>query len=121
MGRIEFTKDSLSPNLKRMKPALNRNIYQVLRFHEPNMVAHAKTTAPWQDDTGNARNGLIGSVGIIAPGIFTLTLAGSVPYQIWLEVRFAGKNAVIMPTIRVTFPKVMASFTKLLERMGLNG
>lgn len=121
MARIEFTSDSLTPGLKKLAPALNRNVYQVLRFHQPRIVAHAKTTAPWEDQTSNARNGLNAQVDVIGKHTYALTLYGSVPYQIWLEVRWAGKYAVIMPTIRVFGPLVMASFTKLLERMGAGG
>lgn len=119
MARVEFTSDSISPNLKKMVPQLRRNVYQVLRFHQPGMVAYAKTNAPWKDDTGNARNGLNGEVQVLGRDEYALILFGSVKYQIWLEVRFAGKYAIIQPTIRHYFPLVMASFTKLLERMGL--
>lgn len=121
MARVEFTKNSLSPNLHRMTPLLRRNVYQILRFHEPQMVARAKRDAAWEDQTGNARNGLAGRVDVLTPSTYALTLYGSVPYQIWLEVRFAGKYAIIMPTIRVYYPIVMASFTRLLERMGVGG
>src|SRR5687768_18140704 len=79
-----------------MGPALNAGIYQVLRFHQPQIAARAKTNAPWEDQTGNARNGLNARVDIILPYVFALTLFGSVKYQIWLEVRFAGKYAIIM-------------------------
>lgn len=121
MARVEFTSDSISPNLKKMVPMLRRNVYQVLRFHEPNLAATAKTKAPWEDQTGNARNGLAAVTRVEGPDEYSLTLYGSVKYQIWLEVRWAGKYAIIMPTIRAYAPLVMASFTKLLERMGLGG
>jgi hypothetical protein len=121
VARVEFTKNSLSPGIKNLIPVLNRNVYQVLRFHQPKVVAHAKTNAPWEDRTSNARNGLNAQVDVIAPHVYALTLYGSVPYQIWLEVRFAGKYAIIMPTIRIYGPLVMASFTKLLERMDILG
>lgn len=119
MGRVEFTKDSLTPSLKRMYPALQRNVYQVLRFHQPTLEATAKTNASWTDRTGNARNSLNASVEVLGPHTWALVLAGGVKYQIWLEVRFAGKYAIIMPTIRAYAPVVFASFTKLLERMGV--
>lgn len=102
-----------------MTPTLRRNVYQVLRFHEPQMVAKAKRDAVWEDQTGNARNGLAGRVDVLLPSVYALTLYGSVPYQIWLEVRFAGKYAIIMPTIRAYYPIVLASFTRLIERMGV--
>lgn len=119
MARVEFTKDSISPNLKRVMPVLNRNIYQVLRYHEPQVVSQAKTHASWTDRTTNARSGLIATTTVVGKHAYALVLAGSVKYQIWLEVRFAGKYAIIMPTLRAQFPMVLASYRKLLERMGL--
>lgn len=121
MARVEFTKNSLTPGLRRMPVVLNNNINQVLRFHQPRIVAHAKTKAPWEDQTGNARNGLNAQVDRLGPTTHALTLFGSVPYQIWLEVRFAGKYAIIMPTIRIYGPIVMASMNKLLDRMSVGG
>lgn len=120
MGRVEFTKDSLSPGLKNVMPVLNRNIYQVLRYHQPAIAAQAKTDASWTDRTGNARNGLGSEVQVLAKHTYALVLYGSVKYQIWLEVRFAGKYAIIMPTVTSYAPKVYASLYKLLERMGVS-
>lgn len=119
MGRIEFTKDSLSPGLDRLMPVLNRNIYQVMRFHAPSLEAKAKTDAKWTDRTTNARSSLNASVQVEGKHTYALVLAGGVKYQIWLEVRFAGKYAIIMPTIHAYAPVVLASFSKLLERMGV--
>lgn len=119
MARVEFTSNSLSPNLHRMPTILRRNIYQVMRFHEPQIRSQAKTNAKWEDQTGNARNGLNSTVQVLAPDVYALVLFGSVKYQIWLEVRFAGRYAIIVPTIRAYAPVVLASFTKLLERMGV--
>lgn len=119
MARVEFTKNSLTPGLQRLMPTLNRNIYQVLRFHQPSITAQAKTNAPWEDDTGNARNGLNAEVSVPRKYTYVLTLYGSVPYQLWLEVRFAGKYAIIMPTVKSYAPKVFASLHGLLERMGV--
>lgn len=119
MARVEFTKDTLSPRLGKVMPVLSRNIYQVLRYHEPQVVSQAKTHASWTDRTTNARSGLIAAVVIERPHVYSLVLAGSVKYQIWLEVRFAGKYAIIMPTLRAQAPLVMISLRKLLERMKL--
>lgn len=120
MARVEFTKDSITPSLQRLMPVLNRNLYQVMRFHEPGIRSQAKTNAPWQDDTGNARNGLNAEASVPSKNTYVLTLYGSVKYQTWLEVRFAGKYAIIMPTVRSYAPKVIASMHKLLERMGVS-
>lgn len=121
MGRVQFTSNSLSPNLKKLPAVLDRNIYQVLRFHEPKVAGKARKNAPWKDDTGNARSGLSTEVVVLSRGVYALVLYHRVPYGLWLEVRFEGRYATIMPTLRGHAPLVMASFTKLLERMGIEG
>lgn len=120
MARVEFSTNTLGPNIHKMKPALHAGIYQVLRFHQPQISARAKTNASWEDQTGNARNGLNSKVELLFPYVFALTLYGSVKYQIWLEVRWAGRYAIIVPTIRTYAPVVMASFVMLLQRLGAN-
>jgi hypothetical protein len=116
--RVEFTKDSLRPGIKKLVPVLNRNLLQVMKFHEPQAASEMKRTAPWTDRTGNARNGL--SAKASADGdIYTLTLYGKVKYQIYLETRWSGLRAVIMPTVRSYGPKVLGSLRKLLDRLNL--
>lgn len=75
-----------------------------------------KANAPWNDITGNARNGLRGRYGAgagrNAAGQFTgggtggggsvshkVTFSHSVEYGIWLEIRFDGRNAIILPAV----------------------
>lgn len=119
--RVEFTKDSLTPGLKRLGPVLDKNLGQVMRYHEPVLEREARHDAPWRDQTGNARNGLTCVALQPNPWRYELVLFHKVKYGIWLEVRWSGKFAVIMPTIRWYAPKVRASFSKLLDRMNLKG
>lgn len=118
-SRVEFTKNSLSPSLENLMPTLHSNLYQIMRYHEPNMQAEARTKAPWKDQTSNARNGLFVKAGVPAKHVYQLTLYGSVSYQIWLEVRWSGRYAIIMPTVRSYAPKVVGSMYKLLDRMNV--
>lgn len=68
-------------------------------YHKGEAETFMRNNAPWTDRTGNARAGLHAEVNIINQGeAFEMILAGSVPYQIWLEVRFSGKYAIIQPT-----------------------
>lgn len=91
---------------------------QVLIAHRmaPQVANYAKINAPWTDQTGNARNGLTAqpydegtTVGII--------LYHQVSYGIWLEVRWAGRYAIINPTIDAMGPKVMDQYNNLLARL----
>lgn len=114
--RVEFLKDSLTPNLKRFDAQVQRGVNQVLFFHEPRLRSHARKAAPWEDDTGNARNGLSTEVGELSPGRHYLKLFHRVPYGIWLEIIQQGKYSIIMPSINLFGPQVMASLTKLVKR-----
>lgn len=103
-------------NMKRGGKALEREIDQRLQFQAPRLEAFMKTTAPWTDQTGNARNGLAARAyntgseqGII--------LYHQVPYGVYLELKNDGKFAIIIPTLEAVGPDVMASIDRLLERM----
>jgi hypothetical protein len=116
-NRVEFTKNSLTPGLEKMIPVLHSNIFQVMRYHEPQIQAQARNKAPWKDQSSNARHGLFAKASVPTKHVYQLTLYGSVSYQIWLEVRWSGKYAIIMPTVRSYAPKVISSLHKLLDRM----
>lgn len=60
--------------------------------------AYAKDNAPWDDRTGDAREGLTAEAyhdgskhGVV--------LYHTVDYGIWLEIRWSGTYAIILPTI----------------------
>lgn len=68
-------------------------------YHKGEAETFMRNNAPWTDRTGNARAGLHAEVNVIDQGkAFEMIMAGSVPYQIWLEVRFSGKYAILQPT-----------------------
>jgi len=78
----------------------------------------AKNNAPWTDRTGNARSGLHAEVEVIDQGkAFELTVAHTVSYGIWLEVRFSGRYAIIQPTVdyigALLISRIASSIAKL--------
>lgn len=78
----------------------------------------AKTDAPWQNHTGDARRRLKGDALPVENG-FKLRLAHGVEYGIWLEVANERRFAIIEPTIRkVGSSEIMPGFTRLLDRLG---
>lgn len=78
-----------------------------------NIEAKAKTNAPWQDQTGFARNRLKGDFEW-KKDTATITLSGGVDYQIFLELAMAKKYAIIMPTLQAEAPKVFAGYKRLI-------
>ena len=116
-GAIRFLleEDTLTPGIKALPAFVNKIVGTTMKFYEPQVENYAKLNAPWTDQTTNARNGLIASSGKEG-GSHYIVLAHQVPYGIWLEVRWGGKYAIIMPIIDVYGPKVMSTIQKILDR-----
>ena len=88
---------------------------EVLRA-APEFVTYAKTNAPWTDRSGNARAGLTCTPRSEDGGnAFELIMAGSMFYQIFLETRFSGKYAILMPTVLAMGKVLMKRIERRLE------
>lgn len=59
---------------------------------------YAKQNAPWDDRTGDARDGLTAK-GHFRLTQYTIELYHTVEYGIWLEIRWDGYYGIILPTI----------------------
>lgn len=66
---------------------------------------YAKSNAPWQDQTGQARAGLTAEVEN-SNGDIVLSLGHTVDYGLWLEVIQSGRFAIIMPTLETEAPRI---------------
>lgn len=77
-----------------------------------------RNNAPWTDRTGNARTGLSATTDHERKKLHRMNLFGRVPYQIWLEVRFAGRYAIIIPALVDQGPKLMGTLNKVFARLG---
>lgn len=116
-GRLSITKDSLGPGLKAGDERLIAATYASLGMNSGRVQRNARNNAPWQDQTGNARNGLFAeayrekeSMGIV--------LYHTMEYGIWLEVKNSGQYAIILPTVREMGPVVMNSIRGVMNRIG---
>lgn len=107
--------DTLTPGVRGLNTFVNKAISTVMAYYEPQIENHAKINAPWTDQTTNARNGLIARSGKTA-NEYWIVLAHQVPYGIYLETRWAGKYAIIQPTLEVYGPKIMNTLEGILDR-----
>jgi hypothetical protein len=109
-------------NIKELGPFVDKAAAGVVKYWDSRVESAAKINAKWTDRTTNARNGLIAASGKEG-GVHYIVLAHRVPYGLWLEIRWSGKYAIILPTLNVYGPKVMQTFEKLLDgykgKMGL--
>lgn len=114
---LYLDEDTLTPAIKSIPAFVNRMVATTMRFYAPQVENSAKSNAPWTDRTTNARNGLTARAGSEGKTHY-VELSHSVPYGIWLEVRFSGRNAIILPTIEEFGPRVMGTLQQILDRVG---
>ena len=79
-------------------------------------TAYMKQNAPWTDRTGAARNGLH-AVPAHRTGRYELLLAHAVSYGIWLEVKYSGRDAIILPSIRVAVRELESRINGMWGRL----
>jgi hypothetical protein len=111
-----FTFDSLTPNLQRLLPRVDAAVDLVFDRYEVEAENHARTNAPWHDNTGNARAGLFAQHDKTPMVEHTLTIYGTMPYTFWLEVRWSGKYAIIGPTMLEIAPNLAADLAAAVSR-----
>lgn len=97
-------------------PKMMARIYMLFQFEARGLESYMRQNAPWQDQTSNARNGL-SARPFQDPLHVGIDLFHTVPYGIWLETRFSGAYAIIVPTINAKAPEVLASVRGLMGRM----
>lgn len=118
MARFTFdASDIKSP--RQFDNDMQRALLGVVKYWDGRVEAHMKHQAPWTDRTTNARNGLAAR-GVKESGtVFSIILSHAVDYGIYLErgTRYMRARPIILPTIAIFGPKVMAFTRKLLDRM----
>lgn len=122
LGRLDFDARELLANITTLQPKIRRAIRGAMDYHSTRAVAYARQNAPWTDRTSNARNGLFATVAYARNNSASVMVIGhSVPYGIWLEVRFSGRYAIIRPTVAYIGPRVMTTAETSVRRILANG
>ena len=126
--RFHYRDDQIQTRLGSLDARLGLALNALMEYYAMKGMGYLKMDAPWTDRTGAARTGLHTSVGGYsrgADGRFTsggnnehvITFAHSVNYGIWLEVKYSGRDAVIMPTVLKTGGELMQSLQSLLRQI----
>lgn len=116
-GGIHFYYDTLRPGIATFPGKLDIAIASVMEYQSGNVQDYARSNASWTDRTSNARNGLFARAYRRGKA-HGIVLYHSVPYGIWLEVRWGGKYRIIVPTIQTQGRAVMTMLSQVLRRMG---
>lgn len=96
---------------------LDRGVAGVFEFYDSKIETYMKTNAKWTDRTGNARNGLRAKAGHDPFKSHWVDVYHSVAYGIWLEVRYAGRYAIVIPALTRYGPQMMGTLSKLFGRL----
>jgi hypothetical protein len=133
-SKMKFTMDLGELRLKSqaLYPKLSAGLNALMEYEARNCEADMRSNAPWEDQTGNARNGLFAkrfgsSRGggernargqfLSAGDTFGIVLYHSVPYGIFLETKWSGRYAVILPTVAKHGPSVMSGAQNILRKL----
>lgn len=105
---------SIVGNIAKMTAEVESGAYAITEKGASDVKSYGQSNAPWQDRTGNARQGL-NAKAVHETGNHQIVFYHQVPYGPWLEIRRGGAYAIILPTIRKKGPEVMGSLGGLFE------
>jgi hypothetical protein len=116
MARIEWDGD-LPDNLAAFPDRVDSAMTALMSREARLTERYMKDNAPWNDQTGNARASLSASPEHTGQLQHAIVLSHGMPYGIWLEVRWGGRLAIIIPTLQTRGREVMRDIRMLLEMM----
>lgn len=92
---------AIDSNLLQWEQQVKEGLRSAAESLKDEMVADMKQNASWLDRTGAARDGLQGAVVWEDDTHFTILLGhgSDIYYGVWLEVRWGGRYAIILPTV----------------------
>lgn len=118
-GQFVWYDDTLTPGLAEFGVRTNAAVQTIIAQVAADAQAYMKDNAPWDDRTGMAREGLEAEPYFGEKS--GIVLAHGVDYGIWLEVRFGGDYAIILPTLEVMGPVLMAALEDTFNLIGVPG
>jgi hypothetical protein len=107
-----FFEGTLNMGLNEFDVHVAKATLAAAEYIAPQAEAHMKANAPWTDRTGAARNGLHAKVQASST-LVGIVLYHSVPYGIYLETRWSGRYAIIVPTIQEFAPQFLEAVGRL--------
>ena len=112
-----FSTSTLERGLAQFELKMREGIEEIALDFAIELVDYAKANAPWSDRTGDARAGLDAQVENGMRGDIVVTLFHTVDYGVWLEVRWGGKYAIIIPTVERKGPELLAKMRGMMREI----
>lgn len=113
---FSWNASTLTTNMSSVPKKLERLIVAAVEYHATRGEAYMRINAKWKDRTSNARNSLNTST-IHSGSSHSIVFAHGMPYGIWLEVRFAGRYAIIGRSVNATGAALMGTLNKGMSRI----
>lgn len=113
---VQWSDRQLVDQLRTFDARMDRAITAAMAYHATRAIEYARQNAPWTDRTTNARNGLFTRAERDRP-VYRIIVAHSVPYGVWLEVRWNGKYQILRPTVDHEGPELMKTVSALYGRI----
>jgi hypothetical protein len=107
--------DTLSAGMAAYPVELRERIAAVADEFANTAEEYLKANAPWEDRTGDARAGLKAEA-IHELLLEQIVLYHTVSYGVWLEIRFSGIYAIIVPSLEVLGAEFMTAL-ELAKRL----
>lgn len=98
--------DEMNRKIDALPDQYTQALVRIATYWAAVMETYAKQNASWTDRTGIARQSLHTIVEQLGKDTVNLYLSHGVDYGIFLEVRWAGRYAIIWPTIEAHLPKI---------------
>jgi hypothetical protein len=114
---FEFRPGSLGRNLRNFNGDMHLLVAGVVDYQGQQSIGWMKSNARWVDRTGNARQTL-SAYGVHSLEFHEIHLHGGMPYQIWLELRWGGKYAVIGRAVQFMGLALMNRLRGLVRKVG---
>jgi hypothetical protein len=99
--KMRWDTSDIKRGLRTYQSKVEGQAQEIAEYYAPQMERDAKQNAPWADRTGNARQSLNARATPITPSVSVITLAygNEIDYGEYLELRWEGRFATIIPTI----------------------
>lgn len=112
-----FSTNTLARGLAQFEFKMRDRMEEIANDFAKELVDYAQSHAPWNDRTGDARAGLGAQAETGLGGNIIVTLFHTVSYGIWLEVRWGGKYAIIIPTVEQKGPELLQKMERMMDRI----
>lgn len=128
MARVVWSNDrQVRNNMQAYTRAVSHAVEQLAIYYAAVIEASAKQKAPWVDRTGNARAALRGYTNRTAPAGYpnpdalardtiALYLSHGMDYGKWLELKYQGRYAIILPTLQAHYGEISQALRRMFAR-----